>query len=282
MNLRQKCLCFIWLFSITAHAQHNDGQAAFYNIVSGAVVGCLGAIINKKKDQNFGKVVLKGMGQGALGGYVVFESKRLIANFADSGNYANVWPSKILNAAGNSMILNAASNRNFWERYYLNISFVHFEYDLKTRKKFNVRIMPYSFLSGIYGFTQGKLDAKRTLYTGQLFFISQDISDEFRGVTFANHIMLSNTLYEFRKNTIAHEIIHTYQYEGLMGVNAFFPKISNHLNQVKLFGKKYGDIFYTDWNGLVSGINHGTHLLFNVSYVDRFYEKEAAYYARPK
>lgn len=282
MNLRQKCLCFLLLFTIVANAQHNNNQAAFYNIISGAVVGGLGAIINKNPNQKFGEVVWKGMGQGALGGYVVFESKRLIGNFADSGNYANVWPSKILNAAGNSIILNAASNRNFWERYYLNISFVHLEYDLITKKKFNVRILPYSFLSGIYGFTQGKLDAKRTLYTGQLFFVSNDISDEFRGVTFANHIMLSKTLYELRKNTIAHEIIHAYQYEGLMGLNAFFPKTSNNLNQVNLFGKKYGDIFYTDWNGLVSAINHGTHLLFNVQYEDRFYEKEAAFYARPK
>lgn len=282
MKFCQKHICFLLLLSFLGNAQNNDSQAAFYNIASGAVIGGLGAIINKKPNQKFGKTLLKGMGQGTLGGYIVFESKRLVGNFAESGNYAYVWPSKILNAAGNSIVLNAASNRDLWERYYLNISFVHLEYDFVSQRPFKIRLLPYSLVSAAYGFTQGRLDMKRTLYTGQFFFISQDISDEFRGLTFANHIMLSKTLYEFRKNTIAHEIIHTYQYEGLMGSNTFFTKISDNINEAKLFGKRYGDMFYTDWNGIISGINHGAHLLFNVPYENRFYEKEAAYYSSPR
>ncbi len=282
MNLFQKSICVAIFFSITVNGQNNNRQAAFYNIATGALIGGLGALINKKQDQNLGHVLLKGIGQGALGGYIVFESKRMVRKFADTGNYAYVWPSKIINSAGNSVILNAASNVNLWERYYMNIGFVHFQYDIKAEKNLKIRLLPYSLVSAAYGFTQGRFDARRTLYTGQFFFVSNDISDEFRGVTFANHIMLSKTLYEFRKNTIAHEIIHSYQYEGLMGSNAFFINISKPLNETKFFGKKYGDIFYTDWNGLISGAIHGAHLLFNVPYADRFYEKEAAYYSLPE
>jgi len=282
MKFYRKTICFALLLSFLGSAQNNDSQAAFYNIASGAVIGGLGAIINKKSNQKFGQTILKGISTGALGGYLVFESKRLVSNFAQTGNYANIWPSKILNAAGNSIVLNAASNRNFWERYYLNISFVHLEYDFNAPRPFKIRLLPYSLISAAYGFTQGKLDFKRTFYTGHFFFISQDISDEFRGLTFANHIMLSKTLYEFRKNTIAHEIIHSYQYEGLMGSNAFFIEISDNFNNANFFGKKYGDIFYTDWNGIISGLNHGGHLLFNVPYENRFYEKEAAFYSSPR
>ena len=72
-----KQILILLLFNIcyTASAQHNDTQAATYNIVSGAVIGSVGAIINKKTGQKTLNVMAKGAYQGALGGYVTFEEQ---------------------------------------------------------------------------------------------------------------------------------------------------------------------------------------------------------------
>ncbi len=72
-------------------AQNNDFQAGIYNIGIGSVLGGVGAIIHKRPEENFGKTLLKGMVQGALGGYLIFESKRLVRNFAETGSYNYVW-----------------------------------------------------------------------------------------------------------------------------------------------------------------------------------------------
>ena len=62
---------------INSNGQQNDSQAAVYNVVIGSVIGGIGSIINKKKDENALERFAKGSVQGALGGYVVFESKRI-------------------------------------------------------------------------------------------------------------------------------------------------------------------------------------------------------------
>ncbi len=49
-----------------------------YNIGFGAVFSTVGAIINKPPDEALGKVIKKSLWQGALGGYITFESKRIL------------------------------------------------------------------------------------------------------------------------------------------------------------------------------------------------------------
>lgn len=72
----------------------------------GAVVGGIGAVINKGPEEKFHHVLLKGIGEDALGGYVVFESKRLVKQFSMRENYMYVWPSKIVNSIENLIIEN--------------------------------------------------------------------------------------------------------------------------------------------------------------------------------
>lgn len=50
-------------------------------------MGGIGALINKKPEHKFDKVLLKGVYQGALGGYVTFESKRLIRAAVNNNDY---------------------------------------------------------------------------------------------------------------------------------------------------------------------------------------------------
>lgn len=271
-------LVFICLFIYgnCCVSQNNDVQAGLYNLVSGAVIGGVGALINKKPNENNGRVLLKGIGQGALGGYLAFESKRLLRNFGATGNYAYVWPSRLVNAAGNSIVLNAAANRNFWERYYLDIGFGHLEYDSKKEQRFSIRALPFSLIGTIDGFLHGRFDVKRSLYTGVLFFESSRF-DEFGGWAVYNNVSIHTDVLENRSELIAHELLHVYQYQRLIGINSFIPTPIAFRSKTE-FWKAYHSIFYTDWNGLAHTSLYALDRSINSAHGDRLHEKEADYY----
>ncbi|WP_136468467.1 hypothetical protein [Flagellimonas onchidii] len=211
------------------YAQQNDSQAALYNIGTGAIIGGIGSIINKKKEDKLHKVLLKGLTQGALGGYAIFESKRIVRQYGNSGNYGQLWAAKAVHFAGASIIENAASNRNFWERWHINIGFARTELDLKRNKKFSVKIMPFA----LYGFVDAMFEAdfslKYTLRTGTPIFLAngrtlyEEGIGHLSGAAFANAIIVERTVPDFH-NLLAHEYIHTFQYEGLSGINTFLNK----------------------------------------------------------
>ncbi|WP_139251901.1 hypothetical protein [Maribacter aquivivus] len=278
--MNQRIILFILLIFCLAEvkSQNNDTQAGLYNILSGSLIGGVGAMINKKPNEKTGKVFLKGLGQGALGGYMTFESKRLIRDFSDTGNYAYVWPSRLLNSLGNSIILNASSNRKFWERYYLNIGFSHFEYDIKRENSFQVKLLPFSLLSTFYGFSQGEIDFRRSFYTGNLFFESYKNTENYNGKAILNVVILNKGLLDNRSNTIGHELIHTFQYEGFIGFNSYLDKKMNNIKREGDFWTKFNFILYPDWNALIFSSAYNISAPFANSYENRFYEKEAYYY----
>jgi len=164
---------FLLVISPTIQAQHkNDFEAGLFNIGFGGIIGGIGAVINKKPTQKTGKVFLKGLYQGALGGYLLFESKRLVGKFSKTGNYGYIWPSKLVNSAGVSIIENAAANRNLWEQWHINFGFNRFEFYTKDKFKISYKIMPFAFSNVIYGFTQGKMSIKESLKTGSFVFLT--------------------------------------------------------------------------------------------------------------
>lgn len=248
-------LCF--LCSSQVQGQSNDVEAGLANIGLGAVVGGLGALINKKPEEKTGKVFLKGLYQGAFGGYLVFESKRLVGKFAETNNYAYVWPSKLVNSAGASIIENAALNTNFWEVWHLNIGFNRLQFYTKDKFKVDYRIMPFSLGATVYGFTQGDLDFITSLKTGNFVFAVNKFrgdNSEFiiGGLAIANVFLYKRNLDFFLlKEIIAHEIIHVYQYEGLSGFNSYLNNFTQKLNIKNNTINNYHKIFYTDFNYLI-------------------------------
>ncbi|WP_445749778.1 hypothetical protein [Polaribacter sp.] len=222
---------FVFLFPLKTNAQfNNDTQAAFYDIGFGAVIGGIGAIINKKPTEKTGNVFIKGFWQGALGGYFVFESKRLIRATVKQDSYRYFWPSKIVNSFGNSILENAAANRDFWEQYHFNIGFNRLEFDLKNKGKFTYKIMPFALYATVNGFINGNLDVNKSLCVGTFIFKS---NKEIQGGNFFNagsaeaYSLTNQILYDenfFSISTLGHEIIHTYQYEQAVNFNSFFIK----------------------------------------------------------
>jgi len=240
------------------------------------VLGGVGAIINKEPDQKFGKTLLKGLGQGALGGYLVFESKRLVREFAKSGNYDYVWPSKIVNSAGTSIIENAAANRDFWARWHLNIGFNRIEVNTKENFKLSYRIMPFDLAATGYYAIWSKPDWDLSLKTGTFVFRSNRIGKEidYYGQTLGNAIVLLGDVQG--KLSLPHELVHSYQYEQLSGFNNFWTKTQRKYFEKYSIPKAYQKIFYTDYHSVLGSL---IYLMSNPQLNHNgFIEAEARYF----
>ncbi|MDT0647072.1 hypothetical protein RM545_10245 [Zunongwangia sp. F260] len=278
-------LIFFFMLSSSepAKGQNSDLEYGLYNITSGAIIGGIGAVINKKPNQKFHKVFLKGFSQGALGGYMIFESKRLIRQFGITNNYAYVWPSHLLNATGASMIENGAANRSFGEEWHLNIGFNRIEFNTKENFKVRYRIMPFALIGTIENAFYGEFNLQRTLKTGFPVFTTDhiDVRDSGYAViygqtTWSNSILILAN--EFGENSLAHEIIHVYQYGQFSGFNSYLDKPVKALSKESRFWKHYNRIFYTDFNYLIASGSY--YFLDPDRNWDNPYEKEARFYSK--
>jgi len=271
----------------TAKAQNNNTQAAIYNIGLGSFFGGVGAVINKKPDQKTGKVFLKGFLQGGLGGYITFQSKRLVYEFSNSGDFKDAWAAKLVNSAGNSIIHNAASNRNFWEQWNLNIGFNRLEFHTKNKFKVRYKLMPAAFLGSVFTATQGDFDIETSLKIGHLVFRRNNIPDSNRkdinGRVIVNSMLLKYEYFDKidEAKTIAHEIIHIFQYEDFANINPFFirPR-QNFINNDNKWVKFYNKWTYTDFNGILDVGIYSLEELSANSKFENFLEKEADFYSR--
>lgn len=218
------------------------------NIGSGAIIGGIGAIINKDSEEKAGKVFLKGLVQGALGGYLVFESKRMLRTLSKNDTYKFVYPSKILNAAGNSIIENAARNDDFWVRWHINFGFNRLDVYTQDQLKFQYSINLFPLYGSIINASKGrKINFGKSLQLGTIVFTDPNL--DALGKVGANIISLRSIV---TKGTKAHELIHTYQYEQLSGVNFYLDPVTRDFKKKSKFYKLYDRIFYTDFNYLLS------------------------------
>jgi hypothetical protein len=278
-----RCLLILFLISLinfSGTAQENDLEHGLMNVGIGGIIGGVGAVINKQPDQRFGKTLIKGFAQGALGGYLVFESKRLVRRFAREKNYNYIWPSKIVHATGSSIIENAAANRELWERWHINLGFNRIEVDLKDNFKLKYRIMPFALSSAIYLFREARLDLDRSVAFGALVFNQKipEILDEhgYSGGAFLNSILLRRGI---GQTTEAHEIIHSYQYENISGINSFLDRPMSKLEEESKLVRIYNKIFYTDFNAIVK---EGLYSLESgiKGYWENSFEKEARFFSK--
>ena len=133
--------------------------------------------------------------------------------------------------------------------------------------------MPFALAATVFGFTQGQLDFKTTIKTGSFVFVAKKLKSvnvkNPEGSALANSIfILRNPLSYEKKEILAHELIHTYQYESFSGINTY-------LNKHKKRFAFYDKLFYTDFNFLPK-------VIYNLSenHESNFFENEARYYSK--
>ncbi|MXN91527.1 hypothetical protein GR160_09830 [Flavobacterium sp. Sd200] len=269
-------------FANAVFAQRNDTQAGLYNIGLGSVTGGIGAMINKKPGEKLGRVFVKGLWQGALGGYAVFESKRLTRLIYQKNELGFSWPSKIVNAAGVSIIENAAANRDFWEKWHINYGFNRLEISVKDSLSVQYKFMPIAFAYTVALGVQSKIELGKTLQTGQFMFsVKPEDWHSNTIVAFAcpGLIVYMKGVSGFN-NVISHEIIHLYQQNDFNVFNAYLNKPLASLSNTSKFMKELNRWIYVDSNQLMFMATYELQNTNRKFYYDNYFEHEAGYYSR--
>jgi len=252
---------------------------ALYNIGIGAVSSGIGAIINKKTNEKWGKVFLKGMYQGSLGGLLVYQSKVIVGKIPDQQQqqWKYAWGAKIINAAGVSIIENASSNRNFWEQWNFHLGFNRVEFHTKGGFKIKYKIMPISLAMTIGIAINKKFEIDKTIEMGEIIFSTQNIDNNDYAYTFGYNIVMNNS-HVNNYTTYSHEIIHIYQLNDFNFINTYYDKLFlNWKNKSKPFNK-INNFLYLD---MQIPVHRSFYLLENQeSYYNNFFEYEARFYSK--
>ena len=275
--MKKTFFLFFLSLAMISNAQDNNAQALFYNIGLGAVTGGIGAMINKQPQEKIDKVFLKGLSQGALGGAVVYGSKQMVYNFHKNEHYNQLWMAKMVAATGTSIIENAALNNNFWETWHINIGFNRLEVDIKNSFKIKYQVMPVAFIGTISAATKGNFNLKYSLQTLTPIFIAED-ENYYDTTTLVNSIVITEN--RGIKRNLAHEYIHTLQYDDYMVFNSFFYKPKTKWQQKSNFINKTSKWIYMDLPG--GATLRSLYLLENINqdcYFDNFFESEANFYS---
>lgn len=251
----KKKLCFFLVFILcfqSAKSQINDVQFAAYNTLIGGITGGIGALINKKKDQKWHKTLLKGFVVGLGGGAIAYSGKKLNALVAQKKELGYCWLSRAVFSAGNSIVENAAANRDFWSRWHYDIGFMRMEVDISGPISFTPRFMPSAFGGIVFMAVNGEFDAATTLKSGTLTFRADRVNyaSNLSASTASNGFLFINTLNKGHKfyDTYAHEMIHAFQFQEFSGINYFFNPLTNKWKQKSPRFKNTSRWFYGDVN----------------------------------
>jgi hypothetical protein len=279
LNYRLILVVALFFCSATHYAQSNDTEMALYNVGFASVFSGVGALINKKPDEKWHKVLLKGIAQGAAGGYLIFESKRLIGKIESKRAWEYSWYAKFVNSAGTSIVENAASNRNFYDLWHFNIGFNRLELDTRDQLKLKYKLMPLSFIATLYSLVNHDFEFERTLQTGELVFSGHTIKDyNASGTAIANVVVLDKTEmdnYAF----LSHEFIHVYQYYDFNVFNTYLNKPLQNLKVNSNIFDRVSNHLYYDLQGLIFYPLYFSQIQNIDCHYDNFFENEAGYYS---
>lgn len=248
---------FIFIHFSKTHSQSsNESKLLILNSGINGLIGGVGSIINKHNNQSVGNAFIKGFYKGAIGGTVIYGSKYLLSTFTKNQNYMTIWGSKIMFFAGNSIVENAAANRDIFEQFHLNIGFNRIDFYTKEKLKIKYHILPYSLAHFIYLSFNFKIDWKQSYKTGTFSFYGSTKKYNALGFALLNHIVISDRLIKYNKisfyrnrlnHILVHEIIHTYQIESFSPINEYFTKWKRKLKNCRLLNN-FSKYFYTDFN----------------------------------
>jgi len=271
-----------FLNEISLYSQKKDTEQALYNIGFGAIFGTVGAIINKKKNESIGKVIKKSLWQGALGGYVVFESKRVLREAQRQNNWEYIWVSKLINAAGVSIIENTALNEKFGTRWHLNIGFNRIELNSLDKLTISYKLKPVAFVYTIDALFRHQFEFSQSIKTGQFVFTTNEVPDvknyNIVAATYPGLIVYENNYFQ-DINLTTHEIIHRYQSNDFSVFNTYFDKPFKRLSQKRKIIKWIDKYLLIESHYLILTPLYILEGIDESNYYRNRFEYEAGYYS---
>ena len=223
---------------LRAQSNH-DTEELVYNVGIGMALSTFGAIINKKPGEKTFDVIKKSLWQGALGGYITYESKRIVRLAQENEQWEYYWIGKVVNATGTSIKENASRNLDFYETFHVNFGFNRIEVYPKERFKIKYKILPVALILNIRGALKYNFDFENTFKTGEFIYFMNDI-DSITAQTSAGLIVYDKGEFNHISNkdkyrVFTHEIIHIYQSNDFSVLNTYLDKPLIMLNDENTF-----------------------------------------------
>ncbi|HEY0732265.1 MAG TPA: hypothetical protein VGD33_07595, partial [Chitinophagaceae bacterium] len=280
LQLMRYLLVVLLLFPQIVSAQNHEAELIIYNIGFGGLSGGVGAVINKKTNENWKKSFIRGFWQGSIGGAVNYTGKKTIYQVVKHKDMSYALPSRLLSSAGNSIIYNAALNEPFLQNWNIDYGIFRIDFSTKSAFGFNVRILPVAVISTGMAIPKGKIDWNTTLLSGVMTFSSNDYitttnGSTHDGVNYGRAFVYKKNDYKY--HIIAHELMHEYQYRDYLVTNTFLKMEAARLKSspLKRFVTKYfyPDLPYYGLAYMIEGVERGPN------YFKNYFELEAECFA---
>jgi hypothetical protein len=223
-----------------------------YNTLIGGITGGIGSLINRTTQEKKLHALTKGFITGMAGGAVMYAGKRANSLIIQMKEPGWAWISRTVFCAGNSVVENASANRPFWQRWHYDFLFARVEADLE-HGTVRARLMPSAFAGFVILAAQARPDWKNSLASGTAVFIKSGkiLSPGLSGLTAGNSIVILDTVQKipYFRNVLAHEMVHTFQFQEWSGVNGMLLPLHKSWTEksprVRQLSKWiYGDINY--------------------------------------
>lgn len=217
-------LCLL-IFPLPGFSQNQELKVLTHNVVFGTLTSGIGAVINKKPNENWKKCFVRGCWQGSIGGFLNYSAKKTIHLIDANNNLAYGIPARLIHSAGNSIIQNAASNEPFLKTWNIEYGFLRFDFAVHSPKSFKARLLPGAAGSTVMAFSHGRFDLGTTLLTGVVCFKSteliNDVVGTHDGVNYGRAFVYYRNSPKYL-HIISHEIIHEYQVREFLVLNSYF------------------------------------------------------------
>jgi hypothetical protein len=207
-----------------------ERQLFIYNVGFGSLTSGIGAVINKSKGTDWKHAFLKGCWQGGIGGALSFAGKKAAYLITKNQNLLYGWPSKLLHAAGTSIIENAALNEPFLQNWNIDYGPIRFDFSINGQSRPKIRLLPYGLYAIIVASRNAYFDPGTTLLTGNVSFYSrseyvQVRGGSFKGVSYGRSFVYADRIVQ--SYVIPHELIHIYQFREYQVFNTWFKPLTH-------------------------------------------------------
>lgn len=290
--MRKLILLFLIITSSVKSQTYQSQQDKIfvYNALFGGIMGGVSELVANPRHVKHSKAFIHGFGMGLLGGSVSYCGKKLAADAIKHEQFGYVWPVRLLNSFGNSIIYNTAHSTNPYFQYFnIDIGPVQVSADV-AGKRVMAKILPGAILGiGISLNYGGKFDAYHSVLMGIPCFNLYSDKMKAAGYSFLSSITICNKSYQnesydwYKKEVRAHEFTHVLQYMEfentsniLLGWNKDFRENKKVWKWLSL-DLPYHDLAYY----LDDKINKVIHPGVN-PYWNNYYEFEANSFAKQK
>ncbi|WP_288878929.1 hypothetical protein [Pedobacter panaciterrae] len=219
----------------TAQSRHQEATVLAYNVAFSGLGAGIGAVFNKSKSTKWHQAFARGCWQGSIGGLLNYSSKKTLHLISRKQSTFYALPAMILNAASYSIVESAALNRPFMQHWSIDYGLLRIDFSTRNKNDLKLRLLPEAVYASIDAGRHGRFDLETSLLSGNITFKTNLATipgfdpnlylvglSWGRALVYADNITYSNPYY-----TIAHELVHSYQFREYQIFNTWLYPLSN-------------------------------------------------------